>query len=515
MGVLLLYGRAIGHGFVHDDHELLEHSRRLADLGTLPTALGEDLFWLADGAVRPSPYWRPVVVLSYYLDRQVGQGAAWSFHLSNLIYLALLGWAAGRDLGPRVRVAALTLLLAHPMMSEVALNITARTDLLAALFGLLALRSAGGRAALLTLLALGSKEVAIVVPLMAAGGAWLEGDRRISRWLPHALAVAGWAVVRTALVSTWGVASEDRGLPTAASALEAPARIGFYVSRMLWPLDPVAARQLPELSQTQVALGWAGLALALLLVARRRSREALHAGLPLVPVSGLLASPVRYAEGFLCWPLVGLTRGLAQASPALTLALAVPCAVLTWDRVQDWRDEPTLWAEARADYPEDPLIAGKFGVSVRSEDPAAAEAALRQGVEGVRDPRLRREWGAHLAAALIDADRWREALPYLRAAARPDDPEASWALMARCTVEAGERLPSDPSAPPLSEVCAEATRRSPNDADLWNAAGVEAASRGDLPAALERFTSAAALAPDREDIRNNLALARSLQGAAP
>ena len=37
------------------------------------------------------------------------------------------------------RFFVLLLLLAHPMMSEVALNITARTDLLAALFGLLAL----------------------------------------------------------------------------------------------------------------------------------------------------------------------------------------------------------------------------------------------------------------------------------------------------------------------------------------------------------------------------------------
>ena len=239
-----MYGRALGYGFVHDDHALLEHSQRLADPSLLPEALRRDLFWLADGTVRPSPYWRPVVVLSYYVDRAVGGGAAWAFHLSNLLILSMFNYLNIKDLAPRARGAALLLLSAHPMMSEVALNITARTDLLAALFAGLALRSAGLLAAFWVLLALGSKEVAVVIPLLALGAAWLEGDRSSRRWLPHAGAVALWLVVRTWLVSGWGVAPEDAGRPTAESALGAGARVLGYLGRLLWPLHPVAARQL-------------------------------------------------------------------------------------------------------------------------------------------------------------------------------------------------------------------------------------------------------------------------------
>lgn len=519
--MLLLYGRALGHGFVHDDHALLERSVRLADWSQLPDALTHDLFWLADGAVRPSPYWRPLVVLSYALDRALGGGAAWAFHLSNLMYLAVLGWVAGRGLPRWPRAAALALLIAHPMMSEVALNITARTDLMAAIFGVLALRSTGGRAAALTLAALGCKEVAIVLPLMAAAGAWLEGDLRRARWLGHAAAAGAWLLVRAALVRTWGVAPEDRGWPTLESALEAPARVGFYLGRLIWPADPVAARALPEASALALGLGWIGLILVIGLAVRqgRQHVEGARAGLgvlaPLLPVSGLLASPVRYAEGFLCWPLVGLSVGLARRSPALTLLLALPCAALSAARVADWRDERALWAEARADYPDDPLVAGKFGVTIRDEDPALAEPALRQGAAGVADVRLQREWSAQLAQLLMNQDRWREAVPYLRFAARPGDPEASWALLARCTVEAGERLPVDLDVPALAEVCAEATRRSPRDPDLWNAAGVEAASRADLAAAITCFQNAVRLAPERADLKQNLARAQLLSGAAP
>ena len=224
---------------------------------------------------------------------------------------------------------------------------------------------------------------------------------------------------------------------------------------------------------------------------------------------------MRYAEGFLAWPLVGLSRGLALSAPALTLALALPCAVLSAGRVDDWADERALWTQARLDYPDDPLVAGKLGVTLRDEDPSTAEAALRLGAAGTSDPRLRREWSAHLAQLMMNQDRWREAVPFLRISALPDDPEASWALLARCTVEAGERLPVEVEIPALAEVCAEAIRRSPRDPDLWNAAGVEAASRADLKEAVSRFEGAVKLAPDREDLQKNLDRARALSGVSP
>ena len=118
-------------------------------------------------------------------------------------------------------------------------------------------------------------------------------------------------------------------------------------------------------------------------------------------------------------------------------------------------------------------------MTLRDEDPSTAEAALRLGAAGTSDPRLRREWSAHLAQLMMNQDRWREAVPFLRISALPDDPEASWALLARCTVEAGERLPVEVEIPALAEVCAEAIRLTRlvaamlrDDAEAWALLGL-------------------------------------------
>lgn len=460
--------------------------------------------------MRPSPYWRPVVVLTYFVERALGGGAPWLFHLTNLALLALLGFLATTGLdGSGRKLVALLITVGHPMQTEVALNITARTDLLAALFGVLAVRAAGLRGAALTLLALGSKEVAVVVPAIAWLSARAEGDGRRARWLPHLGAVGAWVLVRTSLVSGWGVAAEDRGLPTLETVTDAPARLLFYLGRLVWPLDPTAARQLPGASALGVLAGLGVLAVAAAWAARGGRGWGGELGallLPLLPVSGLLASPVRYAEGFLCWPVLGLGRGIARAAPPwLGVALVLPCLALSAMRVPAWQDERTLWTEARAAYPDDALVAGKYGRAILTDDPVAAEQALREALAGEADPRRRRELQALLAQRALDRGDWREAVPLLRAAARLDDPELSWPLASRCQVEAGERLPAEPGLPSLAEVCAEAARRYPDDPDLWNAVAVEAATRGDLDAAERAFRRAVSLAPEREDLRANLA----------
>lgn len=508
----MLHGDALFHSFVHDDQALLQGSHRLADPSALPSALVHDLFWLADGAVRPSPYWRPLVVATYYIDHFIGNGAAWAFHLTNLLLLSVLGWLALRGVEGRWRrLGVLLLCLGHPMQVEAAQNITARTDLLAAIFGVLAVRRAGWAGAGLTLLALLSKEVALVVPLAAALSARAEGDARRARWLPHGLAALGWLALRSALVAGFGVAPEDRGLPTLQSVIQAPTRVLFYLGRLLWPVHPVAARALPEPGLPLILAGWVACgALLVVLVRAVRDHRPLAGDLaalllPLLPVSGLLASPVRYAEGFLCWPVFGLSRLLSRvAPPPVAVGLALPCLLLSSARVPDWRDEAHLWTSARRAWPEDPIVAGKFGRAMSKLDPAASRPALEQALAKEADPRRQRELHAALASLDLDAGNWRSAVPHLRIAALPDDVEATWALAARCQAEAGERLPQDPEIPSLQAVCAEASRRVTDDPGLWDAVGVEAASRGDLDAAERALRAALALSPDRAETLQNL-----------
>lgn len=530
--VALVYGRSLGFELVHDDRLLLTGAR-VADLSTLPQALGRDLFWLAGGEVRPSPYWRPVVVATYYFDHAWSGGAAWAGRLTNLVLLATLGVLVARRAGSWLAaVVAATLVIAHPMQVEAAVNITARTDLLAALFGTLAVFSSGPLGAGATALALGSKEVAVVIPLAAALRARLRGEGA-SAWVPHTLVTAGWLAARQLLVARWEVAAADGGGLSVDGLTHLGSRLSLYLGRLVLPLDPVAARALPEPSLLLDLSGVAALVIAALLVLRRgagRGDSRLGLALvflPLLPVSGLLSSDVRYAEGFLCWPLVGLAL-VAGAAPRRTraplLVVAVVGALSAARHVPTWSSEATLWEDAWARRPGDPVVGLKLARDRVARSRVGRVAAdpwppLHAALAAERDPRRQREAHALAAALLIDRGRTAEALFHLRVAADPADPEAGWALASRCVLEVAEG-DADPSE--LRAICGAALESTQDDPDLWNGAGIEAARRGDLVTATERFERAVALEPGRAAFGDNLeraraaALDRSLdEGSAP
>lgn len=460
LATAVVYGRSLSFGFVHDDVTLLQRSARLAGDATLVEALTRDLFWLADGRVRPSPYWRPVVTASYFVDQWLGGGRAWVFHLTNLVLVAGVAAVAGLFArGWGAVVVGLTV-VAHPLMVEPACNITARTDLWMTLFALLALwmRHPGATFAL-ALLALGSKETAVVLPLVALA---VHGVGARRRWAPHVLAVVVWAAARLPLVASYGVAQADRGWPTWESVTAAPVRIGWHLGRLLIPVEPVPSLLLPTPQIGLRLAAWGVLAGGVWLVWRHRQRRWLLVGvafvvLPLVPVSGLLAAPVRYAEGFCVWPLVGVGLMLAAVPrqwPALTL---VPLwLTVSVPAVSHWRSNLALWEAAHAGWPSDPLVAGNLGrIRLGRGDVIGALPLLEQGLGGETDPRRLRELHAAAASALMSLGRPEAALYHLeRAVDSLDDPEASWQIEQLCLV--GRALDR-----PVRAACAEAFRRNP------------------------------------------------------
>jgi hypothetical protein len=447
--VLAIHGRSIGYGFVRDDHELIEQSARLHDLSTLPTALTKDLFWLADGHVRPSPYWRPVTTLSYYADQALGGGPL-LFHVTNLALVVIVAGLASRLVeGKLVRLLVVAGVVCHPLMVEPASNISARTDLLAATFALLALETGGVAAFICTLLALGSKEVAVMLPVVALA------LRR--PWIPSALAVVGWVAVRFPLVHALGVARDDAGWPTVASVVAAPFRLTLYLFRALVPLHPTPALLLPEPSTIQAVASWGTVALLAFVLVRRRELPARHFAmglLALIPVTGFLASPVRYAEGFLVWPVVGLVAG-AGSIPALLVALVPFWAIHSWQSSTQWTDDRTLWETAHAHWPDDPIVAGNLArTRLAQGEIDSTLALLDQARAGDRDPRHQRELELATGQAWLAMGSPEQALPHLRAAVGAlDDPEATPAIVALCIV--GTRL----GERDLEDVCAEAQRR--------------------------------------------------------
>ncbi|MFQ5768134.1 MAG: hypothetical protein ACE5ID_09155, partial [Acidobacteriota bacterium] len=177
---MLPYMASLHGGFVYDDHILVEAA------GSTPSAW-ED--FLHGGLWRDLPaagYYRPVLTLSFALDRFLGGGRPFVFHLTNLVLhllLVLTGWRLLERYPPtrRLALAASVLFAVHPLHVEAVAWISGRGDLLAPLLGLLAWHAylkggwSGGRlappsrlwlmaAGLLFLLALLSKESAVALP---------------------------------------------------------------------------------------------------------------------------------------------------------------------------------------------------------------------------------------------------------------------------------------------------------------------------------------------------------------
>ena len=221
----LVYVNALNNPFIYDDYRLIVENTALANPGNLAAVVQHDAT-------------RPLVALSYALDRRIWGGTPFGFHLTSLLLhmlnVGLFGWLVWRaceDLrnpqnlrnlrNPWIVAPVAALLFAvHPMMTEAVGYISGRSELLCATFFLFAFQAA--RAAILTgrtawivaalalwAGAIASKETALMFPfLVLAYDRWViggEGAAAPSRWRVHApLMLAAFVLAAArAIVFVW------------------------------------------------------------------------------------------------------------------------------------------------------------------------------------------------------------------------------------------------------------------------------------------------------------------------
>jgi len=164
--ITVLYSNTLRNAFVWDD--FLTAANAAASPGTLlhPT---------------PGTYYRPVAMLTLAMDRVLWGENPIGFHLTNIlchfaVSWLLLGLCGKLGMPPRPALVASLIFAAHPLQSEAVSYISGRTDILCALFVLLAVRvwlgaqrpfdhRAMGSAGLV-LVALLCKETAVLLPLV-------------------------------------------------------------------------------------------------------------------------------------------------------------------------------------------------------------------------------------------------------------------------------------------------------------------------------------------------------------
>lgn len=333
---VLPYLPALAQPFFADDYIHLERSAAAASHPAVLTqawvlTAGDSSAWWTppELAVR---YFRPLSSLSFVADGALGGRAPFVFHLTNLLLHAattLLAYAVARRIlpaGPAWLAAALFAL--HPCHSEAVLWVSARADLLCALFYLAAflfhLRSRleserryawWAAAGICLALSLMAKEMAVTFPLVVLLEVWAypRGEPWRRRSWPPALAAA---IVGAYLAWRWSAVGR-LGLPPRPFAVT-PGDPGFashvfvavlqYLGDLVLflPADPVLT--LPFWQGHPMALAlMAAVAAAILLSSLRAVRDArlrLFAagmtGLALLPVL-----PLTVGEHFLYLPSFG------------------------------------------------------------------------------------------------------------------------------------------------------------------------------------------------------------------
>ncbi|OFX14670.1 MAG: hypothetical protein A2Z18_04980 [Armatimonadetes bacterium RBG_16_58_9] len=202
--------RAASGPFIWDDNFLLD---QLRDRGpSSPLSLFTSGF-----LIRPeggADFYRPIVLLSLLLDKSVWGSHPVGYHATNLalhaISIIAVAWFAWQLLKSRAgAIAAAFLFAVHPAHAESVCWISGRTDLLCAAFTLGSLnlflwsRAKSSRLALagsylLAGLALLSKELAVVIPVLVVLSWWAAGERSFRRMALAALPFVVIAGVYTA-----------------------------------------------------------------------------------------------------------------------------------------------------------------------------------------------------------------------------------------------------------------------------------------------------------------------------
>jgi tetratricopeptide (TPR) repeat protein len=392
---LAAYLNALDNPFVYDDNDTVLFNRSLVDLSNLRFILLYSLF-------------RPVVNLSYALDRAIWGYGSFGFHVTNVALHAVavglfFGWctrafADAHRAGDTVEsdwpafFAAATFAV-HPMLTEGAGYVSGRSEVLCAVgfLGCLilarraflsgGLMSAAGAIAA-AVFALGSKETAAAIPfVLLAYDAWVLSPAEASRgedpngwkrrllllYMPAFAVLAIGAVIRLRSLVTAG-ALIDRG--PVENVLTQAIVIWRYIGLLVMPVGQTImhdVRFVTSMFDARGLLALAGLVGAAVMAIRMRARHPLVAVgavwflAALAPSSSIIPLREGMAEhrvylasgGFFLAVVALLARPLASRAGARLAASVVVlvCVFLTVQRNIVWSNPAALWAEAAAEAP--------------------------------------------------------------------------------------------------------------------------------------------------------------------
>ena len=367
---------------------------------------------------------RPVVNLSFALDYAVGRLHTLPYHVTNLAIhilagLALFGVVRRTLLLPRLRdrfgqastalaLAVALLWAVHPLQTESVTYIVQRYESMMGLFYLVAVYGLircgdsthsfgwGAVTAAATLLSLGSKEVAVSLPIMLLlydrvllTGSFAETWRR--RWGLYLALLAVWAAFAVLQLRAGPRPWAGYALPLSwfAYARSQPGIILHYLRLVFWPHPLVLDYGWPPARTVGDILPGAMVVAALLAATGYAFRRWPAWGLLgawffliLAPTSSVMPLSDLAFEHRMYLPLAAVAAAVVLGAYAVFESLALSArrramvlgcllgsvalvlAVLTWQRNNDYRNDFLIWQDVVARRPSNPRARINLGLAL-------------------------------------------------------------------------------------------------------------------------------------------------------
>jgi tetratricopeptide (TPR) repeat protein len=384
----LLYLPSLTADFVFDDHYLIQNNPFLRSTSGIHVAFTQDYY----GQVNPQyalGYYRPLSVLTHWMDWQVWGENAFGHHFTNLIIhictVLLLFFLLDKlfEDSPLSFFAALIFAL-HPCHVSTVTFISGRVDALATFFSLLTLFLFMRQKALSPVsyfVALLCKEISVTTPALVFWKQKDQGWRSAFLWMiPFAVVLIMILILRKTIL---GSVSQNLPSITVNQVWNGLALIPAYLRFLVLPpfqlyLEPQLQNLNPIWSILSLVLFLAGL---IFLKNRQIASWSAIWLITLLPVLGLIRIETSIDERFLYLPSVSFclltgawlmqylrARNKSSAvsqKQVLVVGLVVTLfyAPLLFVRQAYWNNDVALWASAVETTPESATVRFRLGVA--------------------------------------------------------------------------------------------------------------------------------------------------------
>ncbi len=410
--------------FVFDDIFVIQRSDFIHQWGNLPRVFSAHTMVASslDAAVgRPGmDTYRPIPLLSFFLDAAISGRETWAYHLTNLLLhsgvCVLLFEFLRRQLrDPLLPLLGTLLFGLAPWLAEAHVWINGRSDLWLALFVLLALLARSSWWAGAAMLgALWSKEIAVfALPFVVLAPSQRSVRERLTRAWPMYLAVV--VYVGSRALALEGLRTHESSSQLLHALANLPLLLADGLVHVVVP-TPFALRNIRD-DYAALPAGWApALALAeivgiALIVRTRSSLATWGVGFALATLAPAAMISTALWPGFgryLYLPAIGIVCALAdlvRALPRRALAIGATTviassAAMLFDATLSLHDDETTYARAVARAPEQGWAIGSLGLS-RKRDGHCDEAVPLLGVADTLSPQEPR-YAIHLARCLVE-----------------------------------------------------------------------------------------------------------------